>query len=75
MDANRMMEIEAEMASVVVNACGNTGVLKAVNNDKLSGDVKIRHKKALNEASKFADKDGNVNPNIQAIFARMYGLI
>ncbi len=45
MDANRMMEIEAEMASVVVNACGNTDVLKAVNNDKLSGDVKIRHKK------------------------------
>jgi len=40
-----MMEIEAEMASVVVNACGNTDVLKAVNNDKLSGDVKIRHKK------------------------------
>ena len=75
MDANRIMEIEAEMASAVVNACGNTGVLKAVNNDKLSGDVKIRHKKALNEANKFADKDGNVNPHVQAIFARMYGLI
>jgi len=44
MDANRMMEIEAEMASAVVNACGSIGVLKAVNNGKLSGDVKIRHK-------------------------------
>jgi len=70
-----MMEIEAEMASVVINACGSTGVLKAVNNDKLYGDTKIRHKKALDEANKFADKNGNVNPNIQAIFARMYGLI
>ena len=75
MDANRMMEIEAEMALRVVDACGSTGVLKAVNNDKLSGDVKIRHQKALNEANKFADKNGNVNPNVQAIFARMYGLI
>ena len=75
MNANRMMEIEVEMASLVVNACGNTGVLKAVNNNKLSGDVKIRHKNALNEANNFADKDGNINPHVQAIFARMYGLI
>lgn len=37
--------------------------------------LKFVIKKALNEANKFADKDGNVNPNIQAIFARMYGLI
>ena len=49
MDANRMMEIEAEMASAVVKACGSTGVLKAVNNDKLSGDTKIRHQKAMKE--------------------------
>lgn len=75
MDANKIMEIEAEMTSAVVNACGSTGVLKAVNNDKLSGDAKIRHRNALNEASKFADNDGNVNPHVQAIFARMYGLI
>lgn len=75
MDANRMMEIEAEMASAVVKACGSTGVLKAVNNDKLSGDTKIRHQKAMKEANKFADKNGNVDPHVQAIFARMYGLI
>ena len=75
MDANRIMEIKAEMASAVVNACGTTGVLKAVDNDKLLGDVKIRHQNAMKEANKFADKDGNVNPNVQAIFARMYGLI
>lgn len=75
MDSKRMMEIEAEMASQIITACGSTGVLKAADNSKLTGDVKIRHQNALKEANEFADKDGNINPNIQAIFARIYGLI
>ena len=75
MDAKRMMEIEAEMASQIVTACGSTGVLKAADNNKLDGDVKIRHQKALKEANEFADKDGNIDPHVQAIFARIYGLI
>jgi len=76
MDAKRRMEIEAEMASRIVTACGDTGVLKAVDNDKLHDEnVKIRHKNAMKEANKFADKNGNIDPRVQAIFARMYGLI
>ena len=75
MNSKEMMEIEAEMASKIVTACGSTGVLKAVDNNKLTGDVKIRHQKALKEANEFADKDGNIDPNVQAIFARIYGLI
>jgi len=68
-------DIKNEAALRAIDACGNIGVLKAVNNDKLSGDVKIRHQNAIKEASKHADKDGNVDPCVQAIFARMYGLI
>ena len=68
-------DVKNEVALRAINACGNTGILKAVNNDKLSGDVKIRHQNAMKEANKHADKDGNVNPHVQAIFARMYGLI
>ena len=68
-------DVKNEAALIAVNACGKTGILKAVNNDKLSGDVKIRHQNAMKEASKHADKDGNVNPHVQAIFARIYGLI
>ena len=68
-------DIKNEAALIAVSACGKTGVLKAVDNNKLSGDVKIRHQNAMKEASKHADKDGNVNPHVQAIFARMYGLI
>jgi len=68
-------DVKNEIALKVVDACGKTGVLKAVDNDKLSGDVKIRHQNAIKEASKHADKDGNVDPCVQAIFARMYGLI
>lgn len=75
MNSKEMMEIEAEMASQIVTVCGNTGVLKAADNNKLEGDVKIRHQKALKEANEFADKDSNINPHVQAIFARMYGLI
>ena len=68
-------DIKNEAAMIAVNMCGNTGVLNAVNNDKLSGDVKVRHQKATKEANKFADKNGKVDPRVQAIFARMYGLI
>lgn len=68
-------DIKNEIALRAVNACGKTGILKAVDNDKLLGDVKIRHQNAMKEANKHADKDGNVDPCVQAIFARMYGLI
>jgi hypothetical protein len=68
-------DVKNGVALSVIDACGNTGILKAVNNDKLSGDDKIRHQNAMKEANKHADKDGNVNPHVQAIFARMYGLI
>ena len=68
-------DVKNEIATRIVDACGSTGILKAVDNDKLTGDVKVRHQNAMKEANKHADKDGNVNPHVQAIFARMYGLI
>lgn len=68
-------DVKNEVALRAIDACGNTGILKAVNNDKLSGDDKIRHQNAMKEANRFANKDGNVNPHVQTIFARMYGLI
>jgi hypothetical protein len=68
-------DIKNEAALKAIDVCGNIGVLKSVNNDKLSGDVKTRHQNAMKKANKHADKDGNVNPHVQAIFARMYGLI
>ena len=68
-------DIKNEVALRAINARGNKGILKNANNDELTGDVKIRHQNAMKEANKHADKDGNVNPHVQAIFARMYGLI
>lgn len=68
-------DIKNEAALKAIYVCGNIGVLKSINNDKLSGDDQIRHQNAMKEANKHADKDGNVNPHVQAIFARMYGLI
>ena len=68
-------DIKNEVALRAIDACGNKGILKNVNNDKLTGDVKIRHQNAMEAANKHVDKDGNVNPHVQAIFARMYGLI
>lgn len=53
----------------------NKGVLKAVDNESLSGDTKKRHSKATEEASKFKNKDGSIDHEIQAIYARMCGLI
>lgn len=75
MREDRISKIKNEIANEAVEMCGSTGVLNMVDNDSLSGDVKYRHQQALNEANKFKDADGNVNPNIQAIFARIYGLI
>ena len=68
-------DIKNEVALRAIDACGDKGILKNVNNDELTGDVKIRHQKAMEAANKHVDKDGNVNPHVQAIFARMYGLI
>ena len=68
-------DIKNEVALRAIDACGDKGILKNVNNDKLTGDVKIRHQNAMDAANKHVDKDGNVNPHVQAIFARMYGLI
>lgn len=64
-----------KMAKVAITVSGNKGVLKAVDNESLSGDTKKRHSKAIKEASKFKEKDGSIDPSIQAIYARMYGLI
>ena len=68
-------DIKNEVALRAIDACGDKGILKNANNDELTGDVKIRHQNAMEAANKHADKDGNVNPHVQAIFARMYGLI
>lgn len=40
----------------------------------MNGDTKKRHAKATEEASQFKNKDGSIDPEIQAIYARMYGL-
>jgi len=68
-------DVKNEVALRAIDACGDKGILKSVNNDELTGDVKIKHQNAMKAANKHADKDGNVNPHVQAIFARMYGLI
>lgn len=75
MDANRRQEIKDEMALKVTALCGSTGVLNAVDNKKLTGDTKVRHKNALNEAKKKFGEKGAKDPHIQAIYARIYGLI
>ena len=75
MDSKRQQEIQNEMAGKVIDACGSTGVLAAVDNNKLEGDVKVRHQKAMAEAKKVTGQKKRVDPNVQAIFARMYGLI
>ena len=68
-------KLKNKMAKAAIALYGNKGVLKAVDNESLSGDTKKRHSKALEEASKFKNKDGSIDPEIQAIYARMYGLI
>ena len=64
-----------KIAKAAIALSGNKGVLKAVDNKYLSDDTKKRHSKAIKEASKFKNKDGGIDPDIQAIYARMYGLI
>ena len=67
MDTKRIQEIQAECANHIVAACGETGVLESVDNNKLTGDLKVRHKNAMKEVERFKDKNG--------IFAHIYGLI
>ena len=67
--------LKNKIAKVAIALSGNKGVLKAVDNESLSGDTKKRHSKAIEEASQFKNKDGSIDPWIQAIYARMYGLI
>lgn len=68
-------KLKDRIAKVAITLSGNKGVLKAIDNESLSGDTKKRHSKAIEEASQFKNKDGSIDPKIQAIYARMYGLI
>ena len=68
-------KLKDRIAKVAITLSGNKGVLKAVDNESLSGDTKKRHSKSIEKASKFKNKDGSIDPEIQAIYARMYGLI
>lgn len=72
---SREYDVKNEVALKLVSMCGKTGVLEAADNSKLSGDVKTRHSNAMKECERFKDENGHVDPNIQAIFARIYGLI
>ena len=68
-------KLKNKIAKAAIALYGNKGVLKAVDNESLSGDTKKRHSKAIEEASQFKNKDCSIDPEIQAIYARMYGLI
>ena len=68
-------KLKNKIAKVAIALSGDKGVLKAVDNESLNGDTKKRHAKAIEEASQFKNKDGSIDPWIQAIYARMYGLI
>lgn len=68
------IEAEAKQRQVDYwNARG--GILDAGKGVKLEGDVAYRHKQACEQADRFADKNGKVNPSIQAIYAHIYGLV
>lgn len=67
--------LKNKIAKVAILLSGDKGVLKAVDNESLNGDTKKKHAKATEEASQFKNKDGSIEPEIQAIYARMYGLI
>ena len=76
MKEQRQREIRDEVRREQVeflNAHG--GILELGKKANLSDDVAYQHKKACDDAAKFADKDGEVDPNIQTIFARLYGLV
>ena len=68
-------KLKNKIAKAAIALSGNKGVLKAVDNESLTGDTKKRHSKATEEASHFKNKDGSRDPWIQAIYARMCGLI
>ena len=68
-------KLKNRIAKAAIALSGNKGVLKAVDNESLSGDTKKRHSKATEEASQFKNKDGSIDPEIQAIYERIYGLI
>ena len=36
-------DVKNEVALRAIDACGDKGILKSVNNDELTGDVKIKH--------------------------------
>ena len=46
-------KLKNKIAKAAIELSGNKGVLKAVNNESLSGDTKKRHSKATEEASQF----------------------
>ena len=76
MDYDKSIEIENEMAREAIAMCGETGVLDMVNNEEIKDEsVKLRHQQALDAANKFKDNDGHAIPEIQTIYARIYGLI
>ena len=68
-------KLKNRIAKAAIALSGNKGVLKAIDNESLSGDTKKRHSKATEEASQFKNKDGSIDPEIQAIYERIYGLI
>ena len=44
-------KLKNKIAKAAIELSGNKGVLKAVNNESLSGDTKKRHSKATEEVS------------------------
>ena len=73
--ARMLRNLKNKIAKAAIVLSGNKGVLKAVDNESLSGDTKKRHSKVIEEVSQFKNKDGSIDPWIQAIYARIYGLI
>lgn len=49
-------KLKNKIAKAAIALSGNKGVLKAVDNESLSGDTKKRHSKATEEASRFKKK-------------------
>ena len=72
---DKRQKIQNEIASRVIDACGKVGDLDAVDNNKLEGDIKVRHQKAMEESKKCKSQNEQDDPHVHAIFARIYGLI
>ena len=49
-------KLKNKIAKAAIALSGNKGVLKAVDNESLSGDTKKRHSKEIEEASQFKIK-------------------